>query len=72
MTASRPNPALRTGLDIVVERFVNSAAKAAAEVDKNKRWLMLMLFVEAHERAAAAIRALAAKETSHSGRETRV
>jgi hypothetical protein len=72
MTDFRPSPALRTGVDIAVQRFVTSAAEAAADVDKNQRWVLLMLFVEAHERAANAIRALAAEETSHTGRETRV
>jgi hypothetical protein len=72
MTDFLLNRALRKGVNIAAQRFVTSAEEAAADLDKNKRWVLLMVFAEAHERAAAAIRALAAKETSHTGRETRV
>jgi hypothetical protein len=56
----------RSGLDDAVARFVASATAAAAEVKpRNHRWVLLMLFAEAHQRAAAAIKALAQQEAGH-------
>lgn len=52
----------RSGLDHVVARFIEIATNAAAEVKPKDRWVLLMLFVEAHERAGAAIKQLAQKE----------
>ncbi|WP_291295855.1 hypothetical protein [Elioraea sp.] len=51
-----------SGLDHVVARFIESATYAAKEVKPRDRWVLLMLFAEAHERAGAAIKALAQKE----------
>jgi hypothetical protein len=65
MTECEERVGYRTGLDDAVAGFVARATAAAAEVNPRKRWVLLMLFAEAHKRAAAAIQALAEKEAGH-------
>jgi hypothetical protein len=55
----------RSGLDDAVARFVASAKAAAERIGPRDRWVLLMLFAEAHQRAAAAIKALAQQEAGH-------
>jgi hypothetical protein len=60
----------RTGLDRAVDLFVANATAAAAEIHPRDRLVLLMLFAEAHQRAATAIKALAEKDAAHPRKET--